>query len=526
MFLLHFLISMEQYTFHFEPEELAFYSELQLNVINDKKVNSYKFIVDKYKFTSNQQLENFLFRTILGYRLDIKDSPPGALPYIPQILNQPFVDICMQHAVSLDCVYTHKAVSILEDLLCQRILRAYLIATELKCLSLASKILERFEEISITSEWFSKYCEALKLRLVNAQSLQELRRKFCHSRVVKNFYEMLKKTLHQIPHLLYNLDETYCCTNKNGKIVVPEGRYPFIGEEQNFGHITAALTCNAAGESLNPFLILPTLMNLPKELIELQSQCIFASSPTGWMTSNLFLIWAIFFCNEINHKKEALVPIYGSQILRQTCFLILDGHKSRLNAIAIELLYANNIRVICLPSHSSHVTQPFDVVLARPFKTYFQKQVQILPAWLEERLQNLNSTAKKRYTRVLNIIDAWKQASISKNVCSAWEKSGLYPLNVNRVLSNPYVRETQENDVDKPENKRNQIEINGLEITSFEKRLEISKHFYNIPYLLVPKSLPTLLELQKLVRCGKEKLLSSDCYFYLNLGFGYRYYYI
>lgn len=88
------------------------------------------------------------------------------------------------------------------------------------------------------------------------------------------------------------------------------------------------------------------------------------------MTS-IFLDMIHLFCNEINHKR-ALVSICGNQILGQKCFLILDGHKSRLNTIAIEPLYANNIRVICLPSHSSHDTQPFDVTLAYPFKTYFQ----------------------------------------------------------------------------------------------------------------------------------------------------------
>ena len=69
----------------------------------------------------------------------------------------------------------------------------------------------------------------LKLRLANAQNLQELKRKNCHSRVIRNFYEMLKKPLHQIPHFLYHLDEMYCCTNKNKVIVVPEEIFFHIG---------------------------------------------------------------------------------------------------------------------------------------------------------------------------------------------------------------------------------------------------------------------------------------------------------
>ena len=108
---------MAQKSFLFEPEEIEFYSPFQIDVINDKKQYWNKFIVDKYSFTSNQQLENYLYRKIIGYRLNSKDSPAEALPFIPQILNQKFVDICMEHVISCDCVYTHKAVSILEDLL-------------------------------------------------------------------------------------------------------------------------------------------------------------------------------------------------------------------------------------------------------------------------------------------------------------------------------------------------------------------------------------------------------------------------
>lgn len=93
---------------------------------------------------------------------------------------------------------------------------------------------------------------------------------------------MLRGIIHKNEYLIYNVDETSVCANRKGKLVVLEGKTGFESEEQLFGHITAVLTCNAAGESLRPLLILPSLLNRPNELKDLQPQCLFCSSPTGW----------------------------------------------------------------------------------------------------------------------------------------------------------------------------------------------------------------------------------------------------
>ena len=198
--------------------------------------------------------------------------------------------------------------------------------------------MERLEETYLSSQWFNKYCSNHGLKIVNPQTLQDIRRKFCHSRVMEKFYSMLKSTLHDNYHLIYNVDETSCCCNKKGKIVIPEGKYlPFVGEDQALGHITAVLCCNAAGETLMPLIILPSLLNLPPELNEFQSQCIFTSTPSGWMTANIFLIWCIFFTHEVNEKRKRLFQIQGNRALTQPCFFILDGHKSHINSIALEI---------------------------------------------------------------------------------------------------------------------------------------------------------------------------------------------
>ena len=98
-----------------------------------------------------------------------------------------------------------------------------------------------------------------------------------------------------------------------------------------------------------------------------------------------------------------------------------------------------------------------------------------IPKWVEKKLEQFSQTAIDRYLRVMSILDAWKKANTSANICSAWEKTGLLPLDVERVLESKYIRETQESDTNSMNSSKCKIEINGLEITSFAKRLEISR---------------------------------------------------
>ena len=53
--------------------------------------------------------------------------------------------------------------------------------------------------------------------------------------------------------------------------------------------------------------------------------------------------------------------------------LIYDGHASYLSIDAIEKARANDIHLLCLPSHTSHILQPLDVSVMSSFKLHFSK---------------------------------------------------------------------------------------------------------------------------------------------------------
>ena len=108
---------------------------------------------------------------------------------------------------------------------------------------------------------------------------------------------------------------------------------------------------------------------------------------------------------------------------------------------------------------------------------------------------------------VLAILDAWKKAATTANICSGWEKAGLYPISKERVLQSSYVRVSIPGDAAAPANQRNQVMINGMEITTGEKRAELARHHYNKETLMAPMPIPTQIQISAFVRSGNEIIL-------------------
>ena len=53
--------------------------------------------------------------------------------------------------------------------------------------------------------------------------------------------------------------------------------------------------------------------------------------------------------------------------------LIKDGHTSHTSIEVIELACANNVDLLCLPAHTTHILQPLDVGVFKSFKAHFSK---------------------------------------------------------------------------------------------------------------------------------------------------------
>jgi hypothetical protein len=144
------------------------------------------------------------------------------------------------------------------------------------------------------------------------------------------------------PTQVYNADETgISIVHKPGKVLAEVGRkhvYSVVSGEKGKTHTILACT-SAAGYVVPPLMIFPRKRTVPDKLkIGAVPNTLFANSPSGWITSEIFLKWLQFFSNNIPPTR----PV----------FLIVDGHSSHISIEAIEFAKSNHIHVLCLPSHT------------------------------------------------------------------------------------------------------------------------------------------------------------------------------
>ena len=78
----------------------------------------------------------------------------------------------------------------------------------------------------------------------------------------------------------------------------------------------------------------------------------FAWSPNGWTDHELAMDYLI------DHFVPLAMEISDT---RFPLFLILDRHSSHMTWQFLSYCLDNNIRVLCLPPHSTHLLQPLDM---------------------------------------------------------------------------------------------------------------------------------------------------------------------
>jgi hypothetical protein len=90
----------------------------------------------------------------------------------------------------------------------------------------------------------------------------------------------------------------------------------------------------------------------------------YSCSDSGWMKAKNFVFWLDeVFCP---YARDCAPEDYNGPL-----FLILDGHTSHLSIDAIKTARGNNVVLIRLPSHSTHILQVLDVSFFGPAKNHW-----------------------------------------------------------------------------------------------------------------------------------------------------------
>ena len=116
--------------------------------------------------------------------------------------------------------------------------------------------------------------------------------------------------------------------------------------------------------------------------------------------------------------------------------MILDGHSSRMSTFGTRILLKYNIYCLVLPSHCTHVLQPFDVSIASPLKS---KYISNFIAMMKNNdISGLSDGAKIRLIRVLAFLDAWNSISTSM-FQKSFKSAGIFPFDESNIAMKKYV---------------------------------------------------------------------------------------
>ncbi|KZS03743.1 Uncharacterized protein APZ42_033455 [Daphnia magna] len=224
-----------------------------------------------------------------------------------------------------------------------------------------------------------------------------------------DLYEKHKFTEEEI----FNTDETNNPTVVKPQNIVAEKGVKAVsssvGGEQGI-NVTMLALVNAAGKAFPRTFIFPRVKVNLNKMINLPDGFLPLACPSGWITSELFLMSLQHVLKHVNCSPEK--PI----------LLILDNHTSHISYPVVEFCKKSGIVLFTLPPHTSHVTQPLDKCLFGPMKSDMSQEHR---HWMRNHpgerifIYDVPQLTKVPHKRRFN----------SKNIKSAFVACGIYPFN-------------------------------------------------------------------------------------------------
>ena len=232
---------------------------------------------------------------------------------------------------------------------------------------------------------------------------------------VDKFFNILKTELQKnsvTAERLWNADETgLTAVHRPGKIMAKSGikQVGKITSGERGETVTAMCAVNAAGTYVPPLMIFKRRRMTELLLKGSPPGTIGAVTDNGWINGDVFLKWLKHFVLHVKPSAESKVV------------LVVDGHSTHKSLAAIDYARENNIVMICLPPHSTHLMQPLDKTIFGPLKTAYNAACD---RWMVSHPGRRIVT----YDQAELFCEAYLKAANMRNAINGFSSCGLWPF--------------------------------------------------------------------------------------------------
>lgn len=173
--------------------------------------------------------------------------------------------------------------------------------------------------------------------------------------------------------------------------------------------VTVALSVNAAGTFIPPFIVFPRVHFKEHFLRDGPIGCTGDANPSGWMMETNFLKFAKHFVHHVRCSNS------------NPCLLILDNHESHLSAAVLDYFKDNGVTLLSFPPHCSHKLQPLDRSVYGPLKKYVNSACD---TWMatNKRPMTIHDIPSILATTI-------PLAATPSNIMAGFRVSGISPMN-------------------------------------------------------------------------------------------------
>ena len=264
--------------------------------------------------------------------------------------------------------------------------------------------------------WWLRFMQRWpQLTLRKGDALAQPRATAVNATNFKNYFDLLKKTLttHHLldcPNRIYNMDETGLpLDHKPSKVVALKGaKKVHCRTSGNKMQITILACANAGGTVIPPMVIFEG-KRLNAEWTKGEVPCtLYGMSDKGWTDMELFSYW----------MKDLFLPSIPPA---RPVLLLLDGHSSHYEPETIRYAASQDVVVLCLPPHTTHVSQPLDVSFFKPLKSYWSE---VCHRYMQDNPGRV--VTKYQFSSLFS--SAWYKAVRPETIVSGFRKVGVCPF--------------------------------------------------------------------------------------------------